>query len=312
MFKLEKKMTCNNLNQYQLLSKITNVFVKIWLNTINLWDIDLKRINNQIKFDKSFDLDVLKLIEKIKIKKENVFESEKIRDFMIDPINYIENNEFLSLNWSERIIAIYLLVRKNCLISKIDCFCKKTLLTKIKSKSSKKKNELIRPFLKKYIELIIDLILPRHNLLLSKTEKKKKFNKLIKKNLNLPYNDILKFYFNEIPLKKNKIKTKRTKSIKDLIIILKNNKVTSKYFSKEGFLNNIDNFKNLILPERNIKIEKFLINFKNVTILELFNHLKNNLTNKKIKLFMNKQDLDALFYCALNSVQFQLKKNTEY
>ena len=90
--KCQEKQTCN------ILSKIMKFFIKIWSNTINVWDIDVKRLFNQVNSDLISKSELLKIIKSFEEqnKNENIFKSEKIRDFMIDPINYIQKNQFLS------------------------------------------------------------------------------------------------------------------------------------------------------------------------------------------------------------------------
>lgn len=297
---------CKNSTTCLILSKVAELFIRVWSQTIRTWESDTRRLFSQLKpqtCSESSVLDFLRTLEK-QSSFENIFKSEQIRDFLVDPVGFIEQFKFLTLTWPERLVSLFILVRKNCLISLPSCFCSHKLLSVVKRKSSKRKNELMRPFIKKYIELITDLILPRYFLLLSKAERKKEFNRRLEEHCESK--NLLKMHFNEFRGKKKDGRQFRTKSLNKLIILLKQNPATSNFFTRDSIISNSGNLKEYILPERNIKIEKFLIQFNTLSLSETFKRLLTQLRNKKVKLFMNRQDVDAFFETAIEAVGFNL------
>ena len=287
-------MTCTCPNECSILNKILCCFFKIWSFGTTNWSKEYIPFSSHKNYS-SISLQTLKQIIldlSIEENPDEIMMTDLISDFIHDPEEYLKNKKFTDMSWRERVLALFYLVKRQNLLAPPKCFCSDTFKVHIKKNSSKRKHEVVRFFIKRYMLFLMDKSLPKYYILKAIPQRKKAFYQLMKEN-GCPEGskDLMKLYFNEVS--KDNIRGQKTKSLGQLFTILKNNSLTSSFFFKKNFEQNYQEICIDYNRERVIKIEKFLIQFRGKPLLQILKSNLDLLKNKRFKLFFSKKDMDV-------------------
>jgi hypothetical protein len=286
---------CHNPSQCLLLKKITAFFISTWTKAISELDESEERLLLFISpTDKEQTVEKLnEEISKIKCESQiNLFDCNELKRFLINPVEFLKYKTLFSMGFLERLVAIYSMVRKNCLLALPNCFCSKQILACLKSYSPKRCYDLKWVFIKKYMELIKHKIKPKYVLFKSRKKLDEWFNNFLSKNFKFK-----KFQemFNSNYLKnRSKNQGKIFRSIHDFLDMIQDNEVMAKYFTKEYIMNNLNLILNYFVKEQLKKVGFFLEKFKLLETKEIFCKLIDLLKNRKSKIFLNCQDIFLL------------------
>jgi hypothetical protein len=283
---------CQNSYSCQLLNQIQCHFYNIWEQEMKHKTDSQRRFTSFCSFVKP---DIQFLNFNLHLTSTNPSEriiSKNIEQFILNPAAFLRKQHFYSLSLVERIIALFYIIKKNCLQAPVKCFCGDRLLFFIKKKSTKRKHELIRFCLKKYLHFIMDqtLNITQPNILIAK--KKEMFFNLLGESIpGTKSNDLIKSYFNEGKKKTKNKKRRRVKNIKELILKLKTNTRTKHFFNKTIIEKNFLKIYEMYYPERKSKVNKIISQFHNYSILDVFLKCEQILKNKRFKLFFSHEDI---------------------
>jgi hypothetical protein len=283
---------CQNPSQCLLLKKITAFFISNWTKAISELDESEHRL---LLFLSPTDNEqtVEKLNEEIsKIKcgsPNNLFHSNELKRFLINPVEFLKNKTLFSMGFSERLLAIYSMVRKNCLLALPNCFCSKQILACLKNYSPKRCYDLKWVFIKKYMELIKNKERPKYFLCASRKKRNEWFNNFLSKNFkSKKFQEMFDSYYVK---NRSKKKGKIFRSMHDFLDMMQDNEVMAKYFTKQYIMENWNLIQNCLMEEQLKKVDFFLEKFKSLDANEIFCKLIGFVKNKKSKIFMNCQDI---------------------
>ena len=283
---------CNDTQSCFLLHQIQKYFYKIWEEELKH---TLSKQTDLLKYldfsDINFDHLELLFKNKVQDAQDNKITSN-IEYFLLNPSVFLRKCKFLDLSWSERIVALFFLVKKNYFLAPVKCFCGDKPLLALRKKSTKRKHELIRFCMKKYLHFIMHDYIKEtdENMLLSK--KKELFFDMLNESIpGTTSNDLIKSYFNEGRLKKKRKKRRRVKNIQGLITKLQNNAYTRAYFDPDALKANFFKVYQNYYPERRSKVKKIIERFAQCPSKQILSKGCEMLRNKRIKLFFSHEDI---------------------
>ena len=288
------KTDCNIPNQCSLLNKITCCFFKIWSFGISNWSKEYIPFSEHMNYTSLNIKELKEIILNLSSQEDpdELMMTDLISLFITNPTEYLNKYQFTDLSWRERVVALFYLVKRQALLIPPKCFCTDIFKVHVKKDSSKRKHEAVRFFIKRYMLYIMEKTLPQYYILKPIPERKKDFYKIMGENGSpIGSQDLMKFFFNEIV--RDNLKGQRTKSLVQLFSILKENPITKDFFEKKSLLSNYNEICHEYNRERIIKVERFLIQFRGKSFLEILKTILELLKNKRFKLFFTEKDMDV-------------------
>lgn len=284
---------CLNKSTCKLLNYLVCFFYQFWAKQFQKQPTQMSKFNNFANFSE-VDENNLKIgLKNLKSAEFTQINRMQIEKFLLNPEIFLRNKRFLDLNWHERIIAVMFLIKKNAFLAPPKCFCRQNLVALLKKKSTKRKHELIRFCIKRYVNLLVEKCVPRGSNSQSLTKRKELFYEILNEKVpGTRSKNLIKGYFNE-DSKRGRNKRQRVKNISELLEKLSTNPVTKPYFNKTVLSDKFFEIYTEYYEEKKLKVRKLISRFDRLIQIEIFEDCLTILKNKRMKLFFSHEDIKA-------------------
>ena len=217
--------------------------------------------------------------------------TNRIGEFLLDPLAYLRKRSFMTLSREEQIIALLFLIRRQEFILPPKCFCNDIFKCNLAKESPKRKHDAIRYFLKVYMSHVIAQCLPAEDSRKPKKIRHKRFISAFNREFPGGQSTVLLKTFLNSNFKFFSLKSTHPKSLTNLFQVMRRNPLTRQYFDRSAILRESTQLINLYEKQRKNKIESFIKKFPNGSFERVFGRAVELLKKKRVKLFFSKKDV---------------------